>query len=66
MVMGGAVVVPGGLLARLKGKRQHVPGLFAKETKRTEQMAMQAVTETEESLNYEPSDVSQENCGYEY
>jgi hypothetical protein len=41
-----------------------VPGLFAKETKRIEQMAMQAVTETEKSLNYEPRDVSQENCGY--
>ena len=65
VVMGGAVVVPGGLLARLKGKREHVPGLFAKETKRVEQMAMQAVTETEESLNYEPRDVSQENCGYD-
>jgi len=59
------MVVPGGLLARLKGNREPNPGLFAKETKRVEQMAMQAVTETEESLNYEPRDVSQENCGYD-
>lgn len=65
VVMGGALVVPGGLLARLKGKREPVPGLFARETKRVEQMAMQAVTETERSLNYEPRDVSKDNCGYD-
>jgi len=65
VVMGGALVIPMGLLARLKGKREHVPGLFARETKRVEQMAMQAVTETEKSLNYQPRDVSQDNCGYD-
>jgi len=65
VVMGGALIVPGGLLARLKGKREHVPGLFARETKRVEQMAMQAVMEIEKSLNYEPRDVSKDNCGYD-
>ena len=65
VVMGGALVVPGGLLARLKGKREHVPGLFARETKRIEQMAMNAVMEIEKSLKYQPRDVSQDNCGYD-
>ncbi|MEA2013965.1 MAG: helicase-related protein, partial [Thermodesulfobacteriota bacterium] len=65
VVMGGALVVPGGLLARLKGKREHVPGLFARETKRVEQMAMQAVMEIEKSLKYQPRDVSKDNCGYD-
>jgi len=40
VVMGGALVVPGGLMARLKGKRDDVPDLFARETKRVEQRAM--------------------------
>jgi superfamily II DNA or RNA helicase len=50
VVMGGAVVVPGGLIARLRGKRDEVPDLFARETKRVEQMATQAVMDVEKSL----------------
>ena len=65
VVMGGALVVPGGLLARLRGKRNDVPDLFARETKRVEQMAMQAVMELEKSLDYIPRDVSRDNCGYD-
>jgi len=63
--MGGALVVPAGLLARLKGKRDDLPNLFARETKRIEQMAMRAVMELERSLKYQPRDVSQDNCGYD-
>jgi len=65
VVMGGALVVPGGLMARLSGKRDDVPDLFARETKRIEQMAMQAVMDLERSLKYSPRDVSQDNCGYD-
>jgi len=65
VVMGGALVVPGGLMARLKGKRDDVPDLFARETRRIEQMAMQAVMDIERSLKYLPRDVSQDNCGYD-
>ncbi|MBA3017254.1 DUF3883 domain-containing protein [Patescibacteria group bacterium] len=65
VVMGGALVVPGGLLSRLKGKRKEVPDLFARETKRIEQMAMQAVMDVEKSLNFVPRDVSRDNCGYD-
>jgi len=65
VVMGGALVVSGGLLARLRCKRDEEPDLFARETKRVEQIAMQAVMELERSLNYSPRDVSQDNCGYD-
>ena len=65
VVMGGALVIPGGLIARLKGKRKEVPSLFAKETKRIEQMAMHAVMDVEKSLNYIPRDISQDHCGYD-
>ncbi|RLB37418.1 MAG: RNA helicase [Deltaproteobacteria bacterium] len=65
VVKGGALVVPGGLIARLKGKRQEEPELFARETRRVEQIAMQAVMAVERSLGYVPRDVSQENCGYD-
>ena len=65
VVMGGALVVPGGLIAQLKGKREQGADLFAKETKRVEQMAMQAVMEIEKSLDFIPMDVSQYKCGYD-
>jgi len=65
VVMGGALVVPGGLMARLKGKREEVPDIFARETKRVEKMAMDAVIEVEKSLNFIPRDVTQDNCGYD-
>ncbi|MBW1799618.1 MAG: DEAD/DEAH box helicase family protein, partial [Deltaproteobacteria bacterium] len=56
VVMGGALVVPGGLIARLRGKREEVPDRFARETKRIEQIAMKAVIEEETSLHYTPRD----------
>lgn len=65
VVVGGALVIPGGLLARLKGVREAEPALFARETARVEQMAMAAVMETERRLGFEPSDVSAIKCGYD-
>jgi SNF2 family DNA or RNA helicase len=65
VVVGAALVVPGGLLARLLGKRQSQASMFARETKRVEQMAMAAVMATEKALGYEPRDVSAEKCGYD-
>ncbi|MBI3912010.1 MAG: DUF3883 domain-containing protein [Armatimonadetes bacterium] len=65
VVLGGALVVPAGLLARLKGAREAAPDLFARETQRVEQLAMQAVMATECRLGFEPRDVSADNCGYD-
>ena len=40
--IGGALVIPGGLLTRLRGKRQSEHGLFAREKKRVEEAAVLA------------------------
>ncbi len=65
MIVGGALVVPAGLLARLKGERKEQASLFAMETKRVEQLAMAAVMDLESSLGNEPRDVSSEKCGWD-
>jgi SNF2 family DNA or RNA helicase len=65
VVAGGTLVVPMGLLQRLAGKRQSAPGLFARETKRVEKAAMEAVMAAERQLGYEPRDVSADKCGYD-
>ncbi len=65
VVVGGALVVPFGLLQRLQGKRQSEPSLFARETKRIEMLAMDAVMALERRLGNEPQDVSQKKCGYD-
>ncbi len=65
VVVGGALVVPIGLLQRLQGKRVAAPPAFARETQRVEQAAMAAVMATERSLGYEPRDVSHQKCGYD-
>ena len=65
IVTGGALVVPAGLLARLRGERAKTPATFAKETDRVEAAAMQAVMETERQLGFEPSDVGKDKLGYD-
>jgi superfamily II DNA or RNA helicase len=65
VVIGGALIVPAGLLARLKGERTPEPDLFARETARIERLAMEAVLAAEQRLGYEPRDVSAEKCGYD-
>jgi hypothetical protein len=65
VVVGGALVVPIGLLLRLQGKRQSEPALFARETKRVEQLAMQTVIDAERRLGHEPIDVSAQKCGWD-
>lgn len=65
VVIGGALIVPGGLLARLRGLRQADPATFAHETKRVELAAMEAVMEAEKSLGNTPTDVSCHKCGYD-
>ncbi len=65
VAIGGALIVPGGLLARLKGERRSEPDLFARETKRVEDAAMAAVMAAERELGYTPRDVSKENLGYD-
>jgi SNF2 family DNA or RNA helicase len=65
VVAGGALVVPVGLLQRLQGKREPQAQMFARETKRVEMFAMNAVIAAEKKLGYEPKDVSNFKCGYD-
>ena len=65
IVVGAALVVSGGLLQRLGGKRESEPSLFARETKRVELAAMGAVMAAESALGNEPRDVSVQKCGYD-
>ncbi len=63
-VIGGAMIVPIGLLVKQQGQSIE-PSLFARETKRVEQIAMKAVMEVERDLGYSPRDVSSDKCGYD-
>jgi hypothetical protein len=61
-VLGGALIVPIGLLRRLQ--KTAVP-TFAPETERSERLAMVAVMEAERRLGFLPRDVSAEKQGYD-
>ncbi len=63
-VIGGAMVIPMGLIRRLKGS-SNKPDAFARETARVEAAAMKAVMDAERALGFEPSDVSADKCGYD-
>jgi superfamily II DNA or RNA helicase len=65
VVLGGALVIPAGLLARLRGERVAEPAQWAEETAQVEKLAMQAVLKAEQHLGYEPKDVSITKCGYD-
>ncbi len=65
VVIGGAMIVPMGLLRKLTGMPMDAPPDFAVETEQSERMAMDAVMETERRLGYVPRDVSAQNLGYD-
>ena len=65
IVVGGALVIPCGLLARVRGERKAEPDMFARETKRIELAAMEAVRLAEISLGFDPKDVSAQKVGYD-
>ena len=63
VVLGGALIVPQGLIDELRGTKK--PATFARETRAVEKVAMDAVMETERQLGFEPHDVSSDNLGYD-
>jgi superfamily II DNA or RNA helicase len=65
VVVGGAIVIPAGLLARLGGAARRPPELGAKETAWIEGLAMAAVMQAERDAGFEPRDVSAANLGYD-
>jgi hypothetical protein len=65
VIVGGAVVIPIGLLNKLTGK---IPDTFTADAaarREIELAAMKAVMDIEISLGYTPSDVSAAKCGYD-
>jgi hypothetical protein len=67
VILGGAMIVPVGLLRRLCGEAEAeaAPPTFAIDTERSERLAMEAVMATERKLGYAPRDVSDQNIGYD-
>jgi superfamily II DNA or RNA helicase len=65
-VVGGALVVPVGLVARLLGESLTTPdGSSPEARRRVELAAMAAVLQTERVLGYEPRDLSADKVGYD-
>jgi hypothetical protein len=69
VVVGGAVIVPMGLLKKLAPSEctdsKPDDGATAEDRKRIEMAAMEAVMLAERRLGFEPQDVSAEKCGYD-
>ena len=63
VVIGGALVIPQGLLAQRKGETTFA--IDAQARSRIEQIAMQAVIQHEQALGYTVKDVSAEKCGWD-
>jgi hypothetical protein len=65
MVVGGALIVPFGLLQRFQEPAPAEPPTFAKDRELVAALAMAKVMETERALGREPRDVHEENRGYD-
>jgi superfamily II DNA or RNA helicase len=63
VILGGALVIPAGLLAQRKGQPGWTADADARE--RIERIAMQAVIEAERALGHEVIDVSAQKCGWD-
>lgn len=63
VVMGGALVIPQGLLAHLKGETLF--SVDAEARSRIERIAINTVMDTERSLGFEVKDVGAEKCGWD-
>lgn len=63
VVIGGALVIPQGLLSERKGEAEF--SVDAEARSRIEQLAMAAVITAERSLGFEVQDVSAEKCGWD-
>lgn len=64
VIVGGALIVPLGLINRLMG-RPNVGHLFGANRTAIERAAMNAVTQRELAHGFQPRDVSAENVGYD-
>lgn len=65
VVAGGALIIPYGLLERLRGERSQTPALHARETERVERIAVEAVLAAERGLGRNPEEKPRNNPGYD-
>ena len=66
VLVGGALVVPAGLLERLRGEREEdPPGSLARETERVDRLAVDAVLAREVALGRRPREMAHNNTGYD-
>lgn len=66
VVLGGALIIPAGLLAQRRGDAENSMWTAdANARRRIEQIAMQAVIQAEHSLGHTTLDVSAEKCGWD-
>lgn len=65
VLVGGALILPAALLDRAMDRTQPKPAMFARETEEIERLAMEAVMAHEQSLGFNPRDVSSLNRGYD-
>jgi hypothetical protein len=65
VVIGGALILPAGLLARLQRRTTQAPDRVPHDTNRVERLAMAAVMAAERRLGFEPQDISGEKRGYD-
>ena len=65
VVVGGALIVPAGLLAQVHGLQPPDQAAGPHDTARSELLAMAAVMAAERTLGFEPRDVSAEKIGYD-
>ena len=63
VVIGGALVIPQGLLSQRKGEANFSPDAEARS--RVEQIAMRAVMDVETGFGHDVKDVSAEKCGWD-
>src|SRR3954454_16875157 len=64
-VIGGALVIPDGLLERLRGRRGEGPATYAKETARVERLAVYAFLAAEHAAGRRPKEMPHNNKGYD-
>ena len=64
-IVGGAIVVPQGLLDRLAGSQQPAPTAHARNVAEVDRRAVDAVLATERSLDRKPKEMPHNNEGYD-
>jgi superfamily II DNA or RNA helicase len=65
VILGGALVVPAGLLRQLRGEGPALSAADAAARRRIEMLAMQAVVRAEEAKGHRVVDVSADKCGWD-